>query len=63
LNARGAASLTYKKLIESVSPKVSKTALLLNSNQNPQLDSRFGNADKLIFSVPKIKPTGLKKSR
>lgn len=63
LNARGAASLTYKKLIESVSPKVSKTALSLNNNQNPQLDSRFGNADKLIFSVPKIKPTGAKRSK
>ena len=63
LNARGAASLTYKKLIESVSPKVSKTALSLNNNQNPQLDSRFGNADKLIFSVPKIKPPGAKKSK
>jgi len=61
LNARGAASLTYKKLIESVSPQVSKTALSLNNNQNPQLDSRFGNADKLIFSVPKAKPTGAKK--
>ena len=61
LNARGAALLTYKKLIESVSPKVSKTALSLNNNQNPQLDSRFGNADKLIFSVPKAKPTGAKK--
>jgi hypothetical protein len=63
LNARGAATLTYKKLIESVSPKVSKTALSLNNNQNPQLDSRFGNADKLIFSVPRVKPTGAKKSR
>lgn len=53
LNTKGATRWTYKKLIEEVSPKVSTVALQLENDQNPQLDTRFGNGDMVIFSVPK----------
>jgi hypothetical protein len=49
--------------MKAVSPKVSKVALTMQNNQNPQLDARFGNPDKLIFSVPKATPSSGKKGR
>jgi hypothetical protein len=45
--------MTYKRLIELVAPGVSSVAAYNNTDQNPQLDTRFGNADTLLFE-----PTG-----
>ncbi len=63
LNTRAATTLTYRQLMKTVSPKVAKVALTMQNNQNPQLDARFGNPDKLIFSVPKATPSSGKKGR
>ncbi len=61
LNTRGATGMTYRQLMKVVSPKVAKVALTMENNQNPQLDARFGNPNKLIFSLPKATPAGGKK--
>lgn len=55
LNAKGANRLTYQQLMQSVSANVKTSALKSSHNQNPQLDTRFGNAKTLIFTVPAAK--------
>jgi hypothetical protein len=53
LNKPTAKKLTYAQLINTISPQVSKASLEMQNDQNPQLDSRFGNPDSLIFSLPR----------
>lgn len=54
LNAPGATSMTYSRLMASVGSKV---AILSGRAQNPLLDTRFGNANSPIFSVPQFAAT------
>jgi hypothetical protein len=63
LNGPAALKMTYAQLMSKVSAQVSKAAILLENNQNPQLDSRFGNSNMIIFSTPKAKPGPVKKGR
>lgn len=66
LTAPNAAKMTYKQLMNAVSPNVATAAQKYNNNQHPQLDARFGNPDKIIFSVPAAapaKPTSVKKTK
>lgn len=45
-------TMTYQKLMGSVSLAVAKQAAVWESNQNPQLNTEFGNPKMPIFSVP-----------
>jgi hypothetical protein len=52
LNNPKGKDLTYKELINVVSPQVLKVAVTKNNPQTPQLDSRFGNPFTKIFTLP-----------
>ena len=41
--------LTYRRLIGLVRPEVAKASLEQKNDQHPQLDSRFGKADTILF--------------
>ena len=55
LNAKGANKLSYAQLMQSVSARVKASALAGRHNQNPQLDTRYGNPKAMIFTVPAAK--------
>ena len=48
-------TMTYQQLMGLVSPAVSQQARAWDSNQNPQLNTEFGNPRMSIFSVPRAK--------
>jgi hypothetical protein len=52
LNKPGSALLSYEKTMAIVSPEVSKQSLQSDNNQNPQLDTRYGDSKTLVFSLP-----------
>lgn len=52
LNMPTAAKMTYAQLMTSVTKDVSAAAMKIPHDQNPRLDSTFGNAGAMIFSVP-----------
>ncbi len=45
-------TMTYQQIMGAVSPAVAKQARIWDSNQNPQLNTEFGNPRMAIFSVP-----------
>ena len=49
----GGSALTYQATMAIVSPEVAKVALKQDNAQNPQLDTRYGNATAVLFSLPK----------
>jgi len=44
--------MTYEQLMKAVSPAVATQARIWKNNQNPQLNTEFGNPKMTIFSVP-----------
>jgi hypothetical protein len=60
LNGETKRDLTYSQLMGRVSGEVAKVALTMQNDQNPQLDSRFGNANSIIFAPPTM-PRGVTK--
>ncbi|MEP7147376.1 MAG: caspase family protein [Acidobacteriota bacterium] len=52
VNSRKPVTTTYRQLMAAVSPAVAKQAKTWDSNQNPQLNTEFGNPKMAIFSVP-----------
>jgi hypothetical protein len=53
INSPGGSLMTYKATMAIVSPAVSAQSLKSDNNQNPQLDARFGNANAVLFSLPR----------
>ena len=49
----GGTALTYQATMAIVSPAVAADALKHDNAQNPQLDGRYGNANSVLFSLPK----------
>jgi hypothetical protein len=52
LGTKTANRLTYEKLMSAVSTKVREAASKQDNDQNPQLETRFGNPRAIIFSLP-----------
>ena len=53
INSPGGTRLSYEQTMAIVSPEVSRQSLRSDNNQNPQLDSRYGNAKATVFSLPR----------
>ena len=51
LNLPNAKDLSYRQLMDTLSPRVSDTSLDYQNDQNPQLDSRFGNPFGKVFGL------------
>jgi hypothetical protein len=49
----GGTGLTYQATMAIVSPTVAEQALKQENNQNPQIDGRYGNANTVLFSLPR----------
>jgi hypothetical protein len=52
LNSPTGTRLSYEQTMAIVSPAVSKYSLNSDNNQNPQLDTRYGNGKAIVFSLP-----------
>jgi hypothetical protein len=53
INSPGGTRLSYDATMKIVSPAVSAQSLKSDNNQNPQLDARYGNANAVLFSLPR----------